>query len=159
MCSLIQLHLQLLIVEVASLSLLHINKFFFLIVPFFDLLVVSRFFLSHQVYSLGMWTTDLVRIFVLHFSLEVLDLTLASHLNTVVCANSLKTLIIVRHFINSFFAVFDGLFQLNRLFQLCIHHVLLPLFALPLSFQVLFIVCDILFHDVLVYILHLFVDH
>lgn len=134
MLPLVQLHLQLLVIEVASHFLLHFNKFLLLVIPFFDLVKISFFFLFQQVQPSTLWTTHLVRIFVLHFTLEVLNHPLSFHLLAVVGTNTLQTLIIILHLIDMILALLYGFFQCNRLFQLLVHHILLPHFSLFLSF-------------------------
>ena len=95
-----ELHLELVTVQLPSLQLLRLDVLFLLVVSLLDLFeVFGLFHFSHD--HLGLQgAADLIRVFILHILLELLDLLLPLHLPAVVHTDARQTLIVVLHLVN-----------------------------------------------------------
>jgi hypothetical protein len=85
----------------------------------------------------------LIAVIVLKVLRPLFSLFLLLHLLLIVASNASQTLVIICNFIKTVFPRLYGLFEIDALLKLHVHHVLLPLLSLLLGLQILFIVTAI----------------
>lgn len=146
----ILLHLQLLVVQLPGLLLLPLDVLFLVVVPLPHVCKVSQLQLLLLLKLLAIWTMNLVLVSVLLLALVLFNPCLFLLLEVVVLSNSTKAFVVVGHSVDASFFITDGILELNRLFQLLIHHISLPMLPFSLCFQVCVIIVQISLDNILI---------
>ena len=118
MILLILLHLKLLVIQMASLCFLSLNKFFFIIISLSDVIKIIYFFLFILQHFIILSLCNSFSIQILMFSLSILCFLLFSPLYIIVSSYTTQSFVFISLPFDTSFVIVYGPFQFCRLIQL-----------------------------------------